>query len=298
MLAQATPCAAQKNAPAVADFPSELVDFVPYRENPVFAGTGGDTWDAKIRERGWILREGDQYYLWYTGYNDARSDRHLLGYATSPDGLHWTRWPDNPIFTRTWIEDVQVVRDGDAYLMFSEGRHDEHIHALTSKDRIHWEELGPLDIRDTAGKPLSPGHVGTPTVYFENGTWHLFYERDDAGIWLATSKDRKVWTNLQDDPVIACGPESFDRYMVAMNQVLKYHGRYYGYYHALAEKGSKNWTTNVATSTDLIHWQKYPHNPIIDGNKSSPCLVPDGDHFRLYTMHPDVRLYLPRSAAK
>jgi hypothetical protein len=39
------------------EFPPELVDFVPYEGNPVFAGTGEDTWDRKIRERGYIRRE-------------------------------------------------------------------------------------------------------------------------------------------------------------------------------------------------------------------------------------------------
>ncbi len=50
------------------NFPEELVHFVPYKKNPVFAGTGSATWDNQIRERGFILREDNAYYLWYTGY--------------------------------------------------------------------------------------------------------------------------------------------------------------------------------------------------------------------------------------
>ena len=56
------------------EFPSELVDFVPYQFNPVFEADGGDTWDRVIRERGTILREGDTYHMWYTGYSE-RSTR-------------------------------------------------------------------------------------------------------------------------------------------------------------------------------------------------------------------------------
>jgi hypothetical protein len=82
--------------------------------------------------------------------------------------------------------------------------------------------------------------------------------------------------------------------MVAMDQVVKHGGRYYAYYHALAEKGSGNWTSDVAVSSDLIHWKKYPKNPIVDGDKSSPVLVHDGRQYRLYTMHPDVRVYFPK----
>lgn len=279
---------------ATADFPPELVDFVPYSETALFTGTGRDTWDREIRERGWILREGDTYRLWYTGYNDERSENKFLGYATSPDGLQWTRWPANPIFRERWVEDVQVLKHEGTYVMFAEGWRNEKIQRLTSNDGVQWQADGDIEIRDTRGKPLPPAHYGTPTVWIEGSKRYLFYEQSDEAIWLATSDDWQHWTNVEDEPVISRGPEPFDRHKIALNQVMKYRGRYYGYYHALAEKGSRDWTTNVATSPDLVHWKKYPQNPIIGGNKSSAVLVPDGQRYRLYTMHPDVRLYLPR----
>ena len=40
------------------DFPADLVHWRPDPDAPVFAGEGGDAWDRKIRERGWIVREG------------------------------------------------------------------------------------------------------------------------------------------------------------------------------------------------------------------------------------------------
>jgi len=51
----------------------------------------------------------------------------------------------------------------------------------------------------------------------------------------------------------------------------------------------------VAVSTDLVRWKKYPKNPIVSGDKSSGSLVHDGERYRLYTTHPDVRVYFPRS---
>jgi hypothetical protein len=56
---------------------------------------------------------------------------------------------------------------------------------------------------------------------------------------------------------------------------------------------STEWTSNVAMSKDLIHWTKYPGNPIVKGDFSSPITVFDGKQFRLYTMHPSVCLYFP-----
>jgi beta-1,2-mannobiose phosphorylase / 1,2-beta-oligomannan phosphorylase len=274
-----------------------FVSWAPIKDNPVFAGTGRDTWDRKIRERGYILVENDgTYHLWYTGYAADKPPTMSLGHATSRDGVHWVRDPANPIFHDTWVEDVCVVKQGGTYFLFAEGKNDI-AHLLTSSDRVHWIDHGSLDIRKTDGAPIGPGPYGTPTAWFEDATWYLYYERGDQGVWLATSKDRKVWTNVKDDPVIAMGPEPYDRAAVALNQIVKRDGWYYAFYHANRHRPWKDWTTCVARSRDLVRWEKYPGNPIVQDNCSSAILVrtPDGRD-RLYTMHPDVKVFVPHSA--
>lgn len=274
-------------------FPPELTCFKAIKNNPVFSGTGTGTWDQKIRERGYILREDGIYYLWYTGYNGNEEVEKHLGLATSTDGLTWTRYKDNPIHDSGWVEDMSVIKHDSTYYMFAEGRGDT-AHMLTSTDRIHWEEKGPLDIRKKDGSPLSKGSFGTPTIWFENGVWYLFYERNDLGIWLAESADTKVWTNIQDEPVIKMGPEKYDQYAVALDQVIKYKGRYYGYYHATEFKDWHEWSSCIAVSEDLVHWEKFRKNPIMKENKSSPVVVYDGEKYILYTMHPDVCVHFPK----
>jgi hypothetical protein len=285
----------QSQSPSLSErFPRELVDWVPYEGNPLFSGTGLDTWDREVRERGFILREGQAWRLWFTGYDSSRGDRKSLGYATSPDGVHWTRHAGNPIYDRLWTEDVFVLKHEGVYQMFAEGTNDV-AHRLTSVDGLRWEDRGPLDIRTRSGSPLSAGAYGTPTVWVEGGTFYLYYERDDKGIWLATSKDLRTWTNVQDEPVIALGPDAYDRHAVALNQVVRHRGRYYGVYHANADPEWKGpWTTCLAVSEDLVRWEKYPGNPVIRSDDSSGILVDDGERLRLYTMHPVVKLWLPR----
>ena len=275
-------------------FPPEIVDFIPYKNNPVFRGTGTDTWDKGIRERGYILHEGDIYHLWYTGYNHDHGETYFLGYANSHDGINWTRYSENPIFKESWVEDMQVIKYDSIYYMFAEGK-DDIAHMLVSMDGIHWQEKGNLTIHQTNGEPISSGPYGTPTIWIEGEKWYLFYERNDQGIWLAVSIDRAVWTNVQDNPVIAMGPEPYDLKGVAVNQIIKYKNRYYAYYHATAFDPWRDWTTNVAMSEDLIHWVKYPNNPIISGDKSSGILVPVDNQYYLYTMHPDVWVYFPKN---
>lgn len=274
-------------------FPDELVSFSAYENNPIFTGTGTGTWDRNIRERGYILKEDDGYHMWYTGFRgDIKDPVMTLGYATSKDGIEWTRYANNPIFTESWVEDMIVIRHDSLYYMFAEGRNDI-AHLLTSRDKIKWTDHGSLDIRQTNGQPLSPGPYGTPTVYIEADVWHLYYERNDEGIWLATSKDLKQWRNVQDEPVIAKGPEKYDKFGVALNQIVKYGDRYYGYYHGTPTEDWSEWNTNAVVSEDLVHWRKYKNNPILEENKSSGILIHDGDRYRLYTMHDVVQLHFP-----
>lgn len=276
-----------------AEFPAELVEFVPYEGNPIFTAAGEATWDAALRERGWILREGDRWRMWYTGYDGTRQGLKMLGYATSTDGLHWTRHADNPLYTEHWVEDMMVVPHGGRYYMFAEGR-DDQAHLLVSDDGLHWTRQGPLDVRYANGKPLTPGPYGTPTAWFEDGVWYLFYERMDQGVWLAASRDMQVWTHLQDEPVLSPGPEEYDRLMIALNQIVKHGDRYYAYYHGTGDaERPRQWSTCVAVSDDLRRWTKFPGNPIVGDNKSSGILVHDGRRHRLYTMHDEVHAHFP-----
>ncbi len=219
----------------------------------------------------------------------------MLGLATSRDGLSWIRHAGNPLYRRHWVEDMMIVKRGDTYYMFAEGLNDQ-AQLLTSRDGLDWQRVGPLDVRTTNGQPIAAGPYGTPTAWFEGGTWHLFYERGDQGVWLARSTDLQVWTNAQDDPVLSIGPEPYDKLMIALNQIVKHDGRYYALFHGsgTAQK-PRLWTTNIAVSQDLIHWKKYPGNPLLPerDNKSSGILVHDGKQFRLYTMHPEVHVHFP-----
>ena len=280
-------------------FPDELTKFEPITSNPVFAAQGDGHWDVKLRERGWIIREGDLWRMWFTGYDGTRPGQKMLGYATSRDGLSWQSHPANPIYKEHWVEDVCIIpHDGTLY-MFAEGEHDR-AQLLTSRDGIAWQRVGTLDVRlKKTGEPISDGAFGTPTAWFEDGVWNLFYERNDKAIWLARSRDLKVFTNVQDEPVMSPGPADYDRDMIAMNQIIKHRDRYYAVIHGTKKnddpKQPNLWSTSLATSTDLIHWTKYAGNPLrpVSENKSSGLLIHDDRQFLLYTMHGRVDVHRP-----
>ena len=282
------------NQNSTSAFDKEMVEFEPYAQNPVFSHADSSAWDSKIRERGFILKEDSIFKLWYTGFRDDSDTSTLyLGYATSNDGIHWQRYAGNPVFTGRWTEDMMVFKLDGKYYMYAEGRHDI-AHLLISNDGINWEDQGDLKITNTKGDTL-PGPYGTPSVFVEDGKWYLFYEVNDAAVWVATSEDKIHFKNVSDEPVLKPGPEKYDLGAIAVNQVVKHNGKYYLYYHASADPGWQTkagaWNSNAAMSTDLLHWTKYPGNPLVDGDHSSPITVYDGKKMRLYTMHPEVWMY-------
>lgn len=298
--AKAAPSQKQGQAAAIEmsvrqGFPADLLSWNPVpRSNPVFQGAGGDAWDAKIRERGWVVRDADSWRLYYSGYNVAKTDLRMLGVAVSTDGLRWSRLGDRPLIDDQWVEDISIVKHEGQWIMVAEGR-DDIAHSFVSADGLSWRREGPLDIRKTDGTPISSGPRGTPFLMFENGAWQLFYERADAGVWLARSADRKTFTNVSDDPVIPVGPAVYDKGAVALNQIVKVDGKYVAVLHANETRPfGPYWTTTLAISPDLVKWTKAAANPLVSNNSSSGQLVRlPGGGWRLYTMHPEVRAYEP-----
>jgi hypothetical protein len=160
---------------------------------------------------------------------------------------------------------------------------------------VRWKWRGRLDVRLADGHSRVDEPCGTTTVWCDDGLWHLFYERMDRGVWLATTKnlDSRVWINVQDEPVLVPGPSRYDSEMIALNQVAKHRGAYFAFYHGTGD--GETWNTNVARSTDLVNWKKFPGNPIIEDDKSSGIVVRVRCGFRLYTMHDRVDVFERRA---
>ena len=125
------------------------------------------------------------YRMWYSGGEQYEPD--AIGYAESPDGIQWTKWKNNPIFsadaTNSWeqhkVTACQVLPYKNEYLMFYIGFRDvDHaqIGIARSKDGITgWQRL-------PANPILSPGEgqwdhdaVYKPSAIFDGKQWMLWY---------------------------------------------------------------------------------------------------------------------------
>src|SRR5690606_28112287 len=73
---------------------------------------GGGTWDEVRVMSATVVKDGSSdYKMWYTGRNAATV--YAIGYATSSDGVSWTKYGSNPVLTigspSEW--DGQYVRE-------------------------------------------------------------------------------------------------------------------------------------------------------------------------------------------
>lgn len=131
--------------------------------------------------------------MWYSG--GEQYEPNAIGYATSPDGLKWTKFKDNPIFfadkDKEWerhkVTAAQILKHGDWYLMFYIGFENEHLARIgiaRSKDGITgWQ-------RHPANPVISPGRdkwdhdaCYKPFVLYDAGEkkWRLWYNGRKGG---------------------------------------------------------------------------------------------------------------------
>ena len=136
--------------------------------------------------------DSKRYRLWYSGGEQYEPD--AIGYATSADGLSWTKHPGNPIFradsAQAWerhkVTACQVVRHGAWYEMFYIGFRDgDHaqIGLARSKDGISGWERHPANpiLRPGAGK-WDADAVYKPFRFPGDGRWRLWYNGRRGGV--------------------------------------------------------------------------------------------------------------------
>lgn len=106
-----------------------------------------------------------------------------------------------------------------------------------------------------------------PIPFWHQGVWHLFLQHNPAGpefgemCWgHVSSPDLVHWTTH----AIALEPEEpYDARGVWTGSVIEHEGRFYAFYTSIAGFNPIRQSQSLATSDDLVHWQRHPANPLI-----------------------------------
>ena len=175
-------------------------------------------WDNYTAESPEVIRENGQYKMWYISWVNSTSSQYL-GYATSPDGVHWTKYSGNPVFgpgTATWEaggpSEVSIIPFQGGYKMWYTGLTANFaasaIGYATSVDGVNWK-------RDTVHSPVlnagasgqwDDAGVGISDVLGIGDSLYMWYTSGVKWTGLAVSKDGITnWKKYPSNPVLGLG---------------------------------------------------------------------------------------------
>jgi len=251
-------------------------DWEKYPGNPVLDLGESGTWDDHDVDGPDVLFDGTEYQMWYDGYDGSN---HRIGYASSADGIVWTKHPDNPVLnlgaSGTWddygVGHPTVLFDGTEYQMWYGGYDglNTRIGYATSADGIEWEKHSANPVLDLGESGTwDDAHIGAPTVLFNGTEYQMWYAARGANyrIGYASSTDGIVWTKHPDNPVLDLGESgTWDDYGVYSPTVLFDGAEYQMWY---SGSDGSNGRIGYATSADGIVWTKHPDNPVLDIGES------------------------------
>jgi hypothetical protein len=124
------------------------MNWTKYAGNPIVT-PGPGAWDGQSVRVPMVWKEGlTDYRMIYTG---AGSGGLQIGYATSTDGIHWTKSASNPVFNDpTWAhgatENWGVMKVGSQYLMWYSDFGMRQSGIAVSTDLVTWApyQAGPI----------------------------------------------------------------------------------------------------------------------------------------------------------
>jgi predicted GH43/DUF377 family glycosyl hydrolase len=171
-----------------------------------------------------VVKEGGKFVMLYRAQDKKGTSR--LGYATSDDGVHFTRRPEPVMVPEAdyekdgGVEDPRLVKIGDTFYLTYTGynKRDAQLCLATSKDLIHWERKGVIfpaykgrwNVWWTKSGAILPEKVG--------GKWWMYYMadrvKDGNEMGVAYSDDLVHWTEALDGPVLRRRPGYFDAKVV------------------------------------------------------------------------------------
>lgn len=264
-------------------------EWTKYEGNPVLDPGPPGAWDDESIWKPSVLFDGTTYHMWYGNTTDGLWIN--IGYATSPDGIVWTKYDDptttNPPFAESdpvlntgepgeWDDEIimgasVLLLDNIYYMWYTGGGVPSFygpfsIGRATSTDGINWEKdaLNPVLIPGTAGS-WDGVWVMCPCVLFNGSIYHMWYAAygDQVQIGHATSPDGVTWTKDPDNPVLTRGAYgSWDYPRVDFPSVI-YDGTTYHMWYSGGVY--REWRIGYATSPDGSVWTKADgQNPVLD----------------------------------
>jgi hypothetical protein len=160
---------------------------------PVLTPDASPAWDSVGVTSPSVVYDGATYRMWYVASANENGAGLGIGTATSPDGLTWTKSPENPVLLpgspgtpdQDGVGSAWIIRDGATYRMWYAGWKGGKttLCYASSTDGMGWTRYSgnPVLAGGTSGTWDSQG-VFTPSVLLEGGHFRMWMAgRNDGG---------------------------------------------------------------------------------------------------------------------
>jgi len=208
----------------------------------------------------------------------------------------WTPYPGNPVINADegeWLSTFASALYADnqyhMYYLYDGATNKYEIGHATSSDGKNWSKDDANNPVMTASEPWEGGGVAVPMVWKEGETWYMLYRGHDPDVGsdatgLATSSDGINWVKEPSNPVLEGEAGKWDENGAEIWGVIKVGSVYYTYYEANI-KGTGERAIGVATSTDLVTWEKDQYNPVLTRGRFCPFAIKRKDYYYLLVPH-------------
>lgn len=280
-----------------ATYPDE--GLFTHQDTPAIPLGASGTWDElSVAQPSTVLVDGT-YYLFYLGVGqraDGEGRQTGIGYATSPDGMTWTKSSNNPIFTAndadvSVIHNPEIVHHDEQWILYfsvnevaNEARTNPNgvavMRAVTNDLSDPWLLDDEVVLQIGAVNSWDERALQVGSVFVDaDDTFHMVYSGNQGlysgSIGYATSADGIEWTihNLAStneapyefsDPVFMTQDGLWDSGDIWAGTVASVDNQLLMIYHG-GPRNPRNESLGLglATSEDGITWHRYPQNPII-----------------------------------
>lgn len=225
-----------------------------------------------------VIKNGKNYYMFYTGKSLKKGISHHMLLAKSTDLKKWEKYKnpeiiktgDNGVWDSDFLAHAFVFRDKGKFIMLYDGSPKnnwlEEIGIAESEDLINWKKYEKNPVFRTGTNRWEKRHVSRCCVYKREGNYYLYYAGHDGQrerIGLAKGKNLFQLKRFLDKPVLDVGNNNeWDEKSISDPRVFKYKNKYVMFYTGMDKVGLER--IGAALSEDLVNWKKYKNNPILD----------------------------------
>ena len=156
--------------------------WTPYWDNPVLRVGDPGSWDETKADIHSVIADGGVYLAWYNG-RPAGAWWEEIGFATSPDGVNWTKYPDPVLWPlgSGWdgsvVTNSAVVFDGTYHMWYTGFVSVARIGHAASEDGINWvrQPAYPPVLVPGTGGAWDRGGTDLSQVVLIGDTAHMWY---------------------------------------------------------------------------------------------------------------------------